>query len=119
MWLQTSAGTWVQVSAVEHSQRTQRVYNLSIEGVRTYHVFVGGQALLVHNDGADECKIEPNGNRSTWTNRDRVEGPAPKYVREKQYKSMKTADRRAALNAFPTCVYCGAAPTVVPRSMIL
>ncbi|GII61187.1 hypothetical protein Skr01_12720 [Sphaerisporangium krabiense] len=50
-WLQTSAGTWVQVSTVKTSTRHQRVHNLTIEGLHTYHVVAGDQAVLVHNDG--------------------------------------------------------------------
>ncbi|MEU1922307.1 polymorphic toxin-type HINT domain-containing protein [Streptomyces albogriseolus] len=42
MWLQTSAGTWVQISAVDTAHRSARVYNLSVEGVHTYY---GGHEL--------------------------------------------------------------------------
>ena len=51
-WLRTSAGTWVQVSAVEtHTVPGQRVHNLTVEDLHTYHVLAGGTALLVHNSG--------------------------------------------------------------------
>ncbi|GAA3137905.1 MULTISPECIES: Hint domain-containing protein [Nonomuraea] len=33
MWLQTSAGTYVQITAVEHRTATQRVHNLTVEEV--------------------------------------------------------------------------------------
>ncbi|MFC4120496.1 polymorphic toxin-type HINT domain-containing protein [Nonomuraea zeae] len=50
MWLRTSAGTLVQVSAVETEQRdSQRVHNLSVDGPHTYHVVQGGTDVLVHN----------------------------------------------------------------------
>ncbi len=59
MWLQTSAGTYVQVSAVEHRTATRRVHNLTVEDFHTYHVVAGGQAILVHNDAPrytdEEC----------------------------------------------------------------
>uniref|UniRef100_UPI0005BDA7E2 polymorphic toxin-type HINT domain-containing protein n=1 Tax=Nonomuraea candida TaxID=359159 RepID=UPI0005BDA7E2 len=59
MWLQTSAGTYVQVSAVEHRTATQRVHNLTVEDFHTYHVVAGGQGVLVHNDNPrlsdEEC----------------------------------------------------------------
>ncbi|MEV5935949.1 Hint domain-containing protein [Streptomyces sp. NPDC052079] len=32
MWLQTSAGTWVQITAIDTAHRTDRVYNLTVEG---------------------------------------------------------------------------------------
>ncbi|MEU7828647.1 RHS repeat-associated core domain-containing protein [Nonomuraea sp. NPDC049129] len=50
MWLRTSAGTLVQVSAVETEHRdSQRVHNLSVDGPHTYHVVQGGTDVLVHN----------------------------------------------------------------------
>ncbi|MFD7442329.1 DNRLRE domain-containing protein [Streptomyces sp. NPDC059909] len=51
MWLQTSAGTWVQITAVDTAHRTARVYNLSVEGVHTYYAVAGETAVLVHNCG--------------------------------------------------------------------
>ncbi|MEU9702615.1 DNRLRE domain-containing protein [Streptomyces sp. NPDC047981] len=51
MWLQTAAGTWAQVTAVDTSHRTQRVHNLTVEGQHTYYVVAGSEALLVHNCG--------------------------------------------------------------------
>lgn len=50
MWLQTSAGTYVQVSAVSSWTTTELVYNLTVDGLHTYHVLAGDQAILVHND---------------------------------------------------------------------
>ncbi|MFE7328158.1 polymorphic toxin-type HINT domain-containing protein [Streptomyces sp. NPDC057565] len=50
-WLQTAAGTWVQVTAVDEAHRTQRVYNLTVDGVHTYYVLAGQSAVLVHNSG--------------------------------------------------------------------
>ncbi|MGW0999840.1 polymorphic toxin-type HINT domain-containing protein, partial [Streptomyces sp. NPDC002523] len=114
MWLQTAAGTWVQITAIDDTHRSQKVHNLTVDGQHTYYVLAGGSPLLVHNSGDGDvtaCKIELNGNRSDWAGRDRVEGPAPKYDREKQFKKMKGSDRRAALNEYPTCVYCGVSPS--------
>uniref|UniRef100_UPI001E5C87C7 hypothetical protein n=1 Tax=Nocardiopsis sp. CNT312 TaxID=1137268 RepID=UPI001E5C87C7 len=51
MWLQTSAGTWVQVSAVEAGVQHARVHNLTVAGVHTYHVEAGELDLLNHNCG--------------------------------------------------------------------
>ncbi|MGW7464485.1 hypothetical protein ACWGJT_07195 [Streptomyces xantholiticus] len=47
MWLQTSAGTWVQITAIDEAHRTQRVHNLTVDGQHTYFVVVGGDAVLV------------------------------------------------------------------------
>ncbi|MFC4059653.1 RHS repeat-associated core domain-containing protein [Planomonospora corallina] len=50
-WLQTGAGTHVQVTAVAAWTATgQRVHNLTIDDVHTYHVGVGAADVLVHND---------------------------------------------------------------------
>ncbi|MEU7900306.1 LamG-like jellyroll fold domain-containing protein [Nonomuraea sp. NPDC049152] len=48
-WLQTSAGTWVQVDSVRRWTASQRVYNLSVADIHTYHVAVGDANVLVHN----------------------------------------------------------------------
>ncbi|XVQ16167.1 polymorphic toxin-type HINT domain-containing protein [Spirillospora sp. CA-255316] len=53
-WLRSSAGTWVQVTAVKTWTQHRRVYNLTVADVHTYHVVVGTQALLVHNTNADD-----------------------------------------------------------------
>ncbi|NRQ39195.1 hypothetical protein HII36_46350 [Nonomuraea sp. NN258] len=49
MWLRTSAGTYVQITAVARWTARERVYNLTVADVNTYHVFAGDQAILVHN----------------------------------------------------------------------
>ncbi|WP_306319994.1 MULTISPECIES: polymorphic toxin-type HINT domain-containing protein [unclassified Streptomyces] len=48
-WLRTGSGTWTQVEAVEHTERTERVHNLTVEGQQTYYVVAGDTPLLVHN----------------------------------------------------------------------
>ncbi|WP_406725816.1 polymorphic toxin-type HINT domain-containing protein [Streptomyces sp. GD-15H] len=59
MWLQTSAGTWVQITAIDDTHRTQRVHNLTVGGPHTYFVAVGSAAVLVHNDEPTEvCKTD-------------------------------------------------------------
>jgi RHS repeat-associated protein len=57
MWLQTSAGTWVQITAIDTAHRTTRVYNLSVEGVHTYYVGTRQAAVLVHNCGYENEAI--------------------------------------------------------------
>jgi RHS repeat-associated protein len=59
MWLQTSAGTWAQVSAVRTWTQAATVHNLTVQGVHTYHVAIGSSSPLVHND-------EPCGVASPW-----------------------------------------------------
>ncbi|MEV7969978.1 polymorphic toxin-type HINT domain-containing protein [Sphaerisporangium sp. NPDC088356] len=50
MWLQTSAGTYVQITAIKKWTAHERVYNLTIDDLHTYYVFAGHRAVLVHND---------------------------------------------------------------------
>ncbi|MGW6518943.1 DddA-like double-stranded DNA deaminase toxin [Streptomyces sp. NPDC054962] len=51
-WLRTSAGTYVQVTAVER-WTTQRatVHNLTVSDLHTYYVLAGASPVLVHNCG--------------------------------------------------------------------
>ncbi|WP_217621540.1 golvesin C-terminal-like domain-containing protein [Streptomyces lunaelactis] len=51
MWLQTSSGTWIQITAIDDSHRSERVHNLSVDGVHTYYVVAGTTPVLVHNCG--------------------------------------------------------------------
>ncbi|MDI5938957.1 ricin-type beta-trefoil lectin domain protein, partial [Micromonospora sp. DH15] len=51
-WLQTSAGTRVQVTAVKrHVTTWATVHNLTIANTHTYHVLAGDVSVLVHNCG--------------------------------------------------------------------
>ncbi len=60
-WLQTSAGTHVQVSAIARwSIGDQRVHNLTVDDLHTYYVLAGTTPVLVHNSkcGWDLAKID-------------------------------------------------------------
>jgi hypothetical protein len=49
-WLQTSTGTWVQVSDVEAWTATKAtVHNLTVTDAHTYYVLAGSAPVLVHN----------------------------------------------------------------------
>ncbi|MGH9895887.1 MAG: polymorphic toxin-type HINT domain-containing protein, partial [bacterium] len=48
-WLQTSAGTWTQISAINHRTQTTTVHNLTIADIHTYYVLAGNTPVLVHN----------------------------------------------------------------------
>ncbi|MFF3159631.1 polymorphic toxin-type HINT domain-containing protein [Streptomyces sp. NPDC057910] len=54
-WLQTSSGTWTQVSASHHHTQTTTVYNLTVGDVHTYYVLAGATPILVHN--ANKCVV--------------------------------------------------------------
>ncbi|WP_247695337.1 RHS repeat-associated core domain-containing protein, partial [Streptomyces sp. B93] len=56
MWLQTAAGTWVQITAVDDTRRSQKVHNLRVDGQQTYFVLSGATPVLVHN--ATNCEVQ-------------------------------------------------------------
>ncbi|MFG1755024.1 polymorphic toxin-type HINT domain-containing protein [Streptosporangium sandarakinum] len=59
MWLRTSAGTHVQITAVRHEVRQdQRVHNLSVADIHTYYTAAGKADILVHNTG---CGVQGDG----------------------------------------------------------
>ncbi|MCA2211659.1 RHS repeat-associated core domain-containing protein [Jidongwangia harbinensis] len=49
--LRTSAGTYVQLSAVRSYPHRERTYDLTVDDLHTYYVGAGDQSLLVHNCG--------------------------------------------------------------------
>ncbi|GAA1228228.1 hypothetical protein GCM10009676_08180 [Prauserella halophila] len=49
--LRTAQGERVRVVDTDTTQRTQRVHNLTVDGIHTYHVEADTLALLVHNTG--------------------------------------------------------------------
>nr|WP_246421894.1 RHS repeat-associated core domain-containing protein [Nocardiopsis mwathae] len=52
MWLETSSGTWVQVTATRAWTQPAKVHNLTVEGVHTFNVAVGASSdVLTHNCG--------------------------------------------------------------------
>jgi RHS repeat-associated protein len=50
-WLQTSAGTHAQITAIHARVEVARVHNLTVAGDHTYHVVAGDAELLNHNCG--------------------------------------------------------------------
>lgn len=53
-WLRTSAGTRVQVTAVERWTQRATVHNLTVTDLHTYYVLAGRTPVLVHNSN---CSI--------------------------------------------------------------
>ncbi|WP_307706191.1 polymorphic toxin-type HINT domain-containing protein [Streptomyces sp. V1I6] len=51
-WLRTSAGTYVQISAIERwTAQSATVHNLTVSDLHTYYVLAGATPVLVHNCG--------------------------------------------------------------------
>ncbi|GIE53843.1 hypothetical protein Ani05nite_73770 [Amorphoplanes nipponensis] len=58
-WLRTSAGTFVQITAVDRSTSSQAaVHNLTVGDLHTYYVVAGGSSLLVHNCDVTVYRVE-------------------------------------------------------------
>jgi hypothetical protein len=66
MWLQTSAGTWVQITAIDDAHRPQKVHNLTVDGQHTYFVQAGSAPVLVHNADLDELNACPTSRTTHW-----------------------------------------------------
>lgn len=60
-WLQTSTGTWVQITAVTHRTTSTTVYNLTVADLHTYYVLAGATPVLVHNCGGARFSTGPDG----------------------------------------------------------
>lgn len=57
--LRTSAGTYVQVTAVEQwTAKHQHAHNLTVDGLHTYYVVTAETSVLVHNCGTDGETIQ-------------------------------------------------------------
>ncbi|WP_247648747.1 LamG-like jellyroll fold domain-containing protein [Saccharomonospora xinjiangensis] len=50
-WLRTGSGSWVQVQSIKIRTEAQRVHNLTVDDLHTYHVLAGATPVLVHNCG--------------------------------------------------------------------
>ncbi|WP_308190031.1 polymorphic toxin-type HINT domain-containing protein [Streptomyces sp. MBT42] len=50
-WLRTSAGTLVQITALDRYTKRQRTHDLTIEDIHAYYVLAGATPVLVHNCG--------------------------------------------------------------------
>ncbi|MBM0234110.1 hypothetical protein JNW91_21045 [Micromonospora sp. STR1_7] len=60
-WLQTSAGTRVQITAVQRWTQNARVHNLSVTNIHTYYVIAGNEPVLVHNCGGATFVADASG----------------------------------------------------------
>ncbi|RSM57659.1 hypothetical protein DMH04_56630, partial [Kibdelosporangium aridum] len=59
-WLRTSAGTWVQVTAVRQYTSNTLAHDLTIDGIHTYHVLAATTPILVHNCAAKRKTVQEN-----------------------------------------------------------
>ncbi|WP_308050725.1 ricin-type beta-trefoil lectin domain protein [Streptomyces sp. TRM72054] len=57
-WLRTSAGTYVQITAVERwTAPDATVHNLTVSSLHTYYVLAGATPVLVHNCGTGDPRV--------------------------------------------------------------
>ncbi|MFE7675747.1 polymorphic toxin-type HINT domain-containing protein, partial [Streptomyces albidoflavus] len=59
-WLHTSAGTWVQITAVSSTTQRATVHNLTVADVHTYYAVAGEAPVLVHNCGSAPAETVKN-----------------------------------------------------------
>ncbi|MDN5381141.1 ricin-type beta-trefoil lectin domain protein [Streptomyces sp. LB8] len=65
-WLQTSAGTYVQITAIQRwTSPGSTVHNLTVGNLHTYYVLAGSETVLVHNCGVGsvESSLPVRGDR--------------------------------------------------------
>ncbi|WP_432753535.1 ricin-type beta-trefoil lectin domain protein [Streptomyces sp. JL2001] len=64
-WLRTSAGTYVQIAAIERwTAQDAVVHNLTVGNVHTYYVLAGDSSVLSHNSLPCEADMEDGLNRA-------------------------------------------------------
>ncbi|MFB7031799.1 MULTISPECIES: RHS repeat-associated core domain-containing protein [unclassified Streptomyces] len=56
--LRTSAGTYVQVTAIARWTQQAKVHNLTVNNLHTYYVLAGATPVLVHNCGGNSAPFE-------------------------------------------------------------
>ncbi|MGW1002521.1 polymorphic toxin-type HINT domain-containing protein, partial [Streptomyces sp. NPDC002520] len=104
MWLQTAAGTWVQITAIDDTHRTQKVHNLTVEGQHTYYVLVGDSPVLVHNAGCPtRLKVPSGDNMAAYKYQRRVTGQETEQVW--RLNSGHHAGRRVEVDGGPSNGY--------------
>ncbi len=81
-WLRTGGGTWVQVTKVADSTRSERVFNLSVDSVHTYYVAAGAAPVLVHNCSVSPHQLERTEQLGGADDRARVDGIAESMSRD-------------------------------------
>ncbi|MDE3722892.1 polymorphic toxin-type HINT domain-containing protein [Nocardiopsis sp. N85] len=87
MWLQTSAGTWVQINAIQAWSQPATVHNLTVQGVHTYHVLAGKTPALVHNSNGKcgpkiSTRNEKAGDIGKYTDGQKTRDPASQWYHE-------------------------------------
>ncbi|GAQ74628.1 endo-1,4-beta-xylanase A precursor [Streptomyces turgidiscabies] len=57
-WLQTSAGTYVQIAAIQRWTAQQAtVHNLTVGDLHTFYVVAAGTSVLNHNTSGEACEV--------------------------------------------------------------
>ncbi|MFJ6984412.1 MULTISPECIES: polymorphic toxin-type HINT domain-containing protein [unclassified Streptomyces] len=112
-WLQTSAGTWTQISAIKSwTAPGATAHNLTVTDAHTYYVLAGATPVLVHNCGGARFEVDSSGVASDLENP--VTATVP-YSRATHYGGSQTNGpggraARAAGEGQP-CPECGATMT--------
>ncbi|MFC5748433.1 RHS repeat-associated core domain-containing protein [Actinomadura rugatobispora] len=89
MWLRTSAGTHVQITATKTWKQSRRVHNLTVEIDHTYHVQGGERSVLVHNC-ADDIVEFVHGTRARFADDIEVNGVTEAALRKNDKGSRRS-----------------------------
>ncbi|MEV5969088.1 polymorphic toxin-type HINT domain-containing protein [Streptomyces sp. NPDC051921] len=84
-WLQTSAGTYVQITSVKRwSAPAATVHNLTVSDIHTYYALAGATSLLVHNDTCPAGGNSGNGGNASNAGDDGIENWAPEHYADEE-----------------------------------
>ncbi|GAA2395135.1 hypothetical protein GCM10010420_20700 [Streptomyces glaucosporus] len=83
--LRTPEGASLRVTDVDRYERRQRTHDLSVEGIHTYYVEVGGSAVLVHNCPAKKPEAKKPDDFKKW--------PKPSWYKDLKNPRLGSKDK--------------------------
>ncbi|MFE5940320.1 polymorphic toxin-type HINT domain-containing protein [Streptomyces sp. NPDC056470] len=90
-WLQTSAGTYVQITAIQRWTAAVSVYNLTVTDAHTYYVLAGKTPVLVHNSN---CPNWAANSVKTWGHTFKTHGAGAKKTKALTDRARSTGNQQ-------------------------
>ncbi|MFE0499092.1 Hint domain-containing protein, partial [Streptomyces albidoflavus] len=120
-YLQTSAGTRIQITAITQRTTQATVHNLTVAGTHTYYVVAGSTPVLVHNCNVSLSQREANTLRVGPHADESVPATGP-VVTSEQSAAMQGRPCHSCGGSSPTMTgdhqpSTGIGPTSLPRSL--
>ncbi|WP_158100378.1 hypothetical protein, partial [Streptomyces thermovulgaris] len=92
-WLKTSAGTHVQITAVNRwTTQHATVHNLTVNNLHTYYVLAGGTPVLVHNSNG--CVNWAANSVKTWGHTFKTHGAGAKNTKALTDRARSTGNQQ-------------------------